>query len=67
MAKKNGGGSKNMLTPIYTAPGQSLGPTRPSGPMGGKSVPDPIGLTHGKFATGPSASGNSRKQSHDKD
>lgn len=61
-----GGGKKSMMSPIYTGEsGKSLGGTKPGGPMGGKSVPDPIGLTHGKFATGPSAkSGPSQK--HDK-
>jgi hypothetical protein len=62
---KNGNGHKNMTTPLYTGVGQSLGGTKPGGPQGGKSVPDPIGLTHGKFATGPSAE-HGASQKHEK-
>lgn len=64
--KDGGSGSKSMISPFYTGPGQNLGPVKPGGPMGGKSVPDPIGLTHGKFAKGPSGKA-APKQSHDKE
>ena len=65
MAKNGNGGTKNMTTPIYTGVGSSLGGTKPGGPMGGKSVPDPIGLTNGKFATGPGAKSGG-EQKHEK-
>lgn len=66
MAKNGNGGKKAMFGPLYTGEsGKSLGGTKPGGPSGGKSPSDPIGLTHGKFGTGPSAkSGPSQK--HDK-
>lgn len=67
MAKENGSkGEKNMFGPLYTTPGDSLGPTRPSGPMGGKATPDPLGLAHGKLRTGPTAKSDG-SQKHDKD
>lgn len=65
MAKNGNGGKKSLFGPLYTAPGKSLGPTSPSGPSGGKTPPDPIGLTHGLFGKGPSGkSGGTQK--HDK-
>ena len=60
MAKngKNGGGTK-LTSPLYTQPKESgsLGAHRVEGPRGGKSVPDPLGLTHGIFGKGPGAKG----------
>lgn len=66
MAKNGKSGGAKMIGPFYTQPsGKTLGPHRVEGPKGGKSVPDPIGLTHGKFATGPGG-GSDGKQKHDK-
>ena len=65
MAKKNGGskgGGSGMLSPFYTGPGKSLGPVKPSGKPS-LSIPDPIGLTHGKFGKGPGS--QNRTQSHE--
>jgi hypothetical protein len=65
MAKNGKNGGAKLIGPMYTAPGETLGPHRVEGPKGGKSVPDPIGLTHGKFATGPGAKSDG-SQKHDK-
>lgn len=68
MAKngKNGKSGTKMVGPLYTPPGEgSLGAHRVDGPKGGKSVPDPLGLTHGIFAHGPSSE-SGPAQKHDK-
>lgn len=59
---KNGNGKSGgtkMTGPLYTQPGEgSLGAHRVEGPKGGKSAPDPLGLTHGIVGNGPGASDN---------
>lgn len=67
MAKNGKGGGKSgsgMLSPLYTAPGQNLGPVKPAGKVS-FSPPDPMGFTHGKFKGGPGS--ENRTQSHDKE
>lgn len=68
MAKHGNGksGGTKLLGPLYTQPGEgSLGAHRVEGPRGGKSAPDPLGLTHGNYGTGPDAEGG-HTQKHDK-
>lgn len=68
MAKngKGKGGKNDMIGPLYSKPdGYELGPHRVEGPHGGLTTPDPIGFGHGNLRKGPS--GQSRKQSHEKD
>lgn len=42
MAKKSG--ATKMHGPLYTGPGQNLGPEQVSGPTGSKNIPDPLGF-----------------------
>lgn len=68
MAKNGNGksGGTKLHGPLYTPPGEgSLGAHKVDGPRGGKSCPDPLGLTHGITGTGPGAD-YGKGQSHDK-
>jgi hypothetical protein len=62
---KGKGGKSDLLGPLYTKPGESLGPHRVEGQKGGMVTPDPMGFGHGEMRHGPN--GEQRTQSHDKD
>lgn len=67
MAKNSKGNSGGMIGPMYAAPnGHELGGHKVGGPKGGKSIPDPIGLTNGIFATGKGGK-QEMSQKHDKE
>jgi hypothetical protein len=58
MAKHgNGGNGGKIKGPMYTKPGNSLGAAEVGGPTGGKTPPDPLGITHGITGKGPSPKG----------
>ena len=69
MAKKKGGKSKggkdDMVGPLYSRPGVSLGPHRVEGPHGGIVTPDPMGFGQGQLRHGPG--GQQMHQTHDKE
>ena len=45
--KYKGGKGKGMHGPLYTPPGNTLGPEKVEGPRGGVMPPDPLGYKKG--------------------